>query len=156
MFGTSFAEPDDAGNAAAAALTLEEARKIVAPLYEALNEPAKKDVPALLAKAAHPYYQSYHTNEEFLTRDQLAAVFRGMGTSVPDLRWEIRDIKVLGDQIIVRGQATGTPAQEFWGAKPTGKSFDTMAIDIFTVTEGKLARAYHVENWMTPLQQIKG
>jgi predicted SnoaL-like aldol condensation-catalyzing enzyme len=156
MFGTSFAEPQTEATVAAMPLTLEEARKIVAPLYEALNQPAKKDVPALLAKAAHLDYRSYHTNEEFLTREQLAAVFQGMGTTVPDLRWEIRDIKVLGDQIVVRGQATGTPAQEFWGAKPTGKSFSTMAIDIFTVKEGKLATAYHVENWMTPLQQIKG
>src|SRR5258706_14871852 len=45
-------------------------RAIVSPLYEALNEPAKKDVSALLAKAAHPDYRSYHTNEEFLTREQ--------------------------------------------------------------------------------------
>ncbi len=29
-----------------------------------------------------------------------------------------------------------------------------MAIDIFTIGNGKLARAYHVENWMTALQQI--
>jgi predicted SnoaL-like aldol condensation-catalyzing enzyme len=156
MFGTSFAEPDRKVPGTTAPLTLEEARKIVAPLYEALNQPARKDVPALLAKAAQPDYRSYHTNEEFLTREQLTAVFEGMGATVPDLRWEIRDIKVLGDQIIVRGQATGTPAQEFWGAKPTGKSFNTMAIDIFTVREGKLSTAYHVENWMTPLQQIKG
>jgi predicted ester cyclase len=108
----------------------------------------------LLAKAAHSDYRSFHTNEEFLTRDQLAEVFRGMGSTVPDLHWEIKDIQVLGDQIVVRGQATGTPAMEFWGAKPTGKSFNTMAIDIFTVKNGKLAYAYHVENWMTPLQQI--
>jgi predicted ester cyclase len=81
-------------------------------------------------------------------------VFKGMGSTVPDLRWEIKDIQVLGEQIVVRGQATGTPAMEFWGARPTGKSFNTMAIDIFTVKNGKLASAYHVENWMTPLQQI--
>jgi predicted SnoaL-like aldol condensation-catalyzing enzyme/ketosteroid isomerase-like protein len=154
MFGTSFAEPDGPSATAASPLTVEEARKIVAPLYDALNQPAKKDVPALLAKAAHSDYRSFHTNEEFLTRDQLAEVFRGMGSTVPDLHWEIKDIQVLGDQIVVRGRATGTPAMEFWGAKPTGKSFNTMAIDIFTVKDGKLASAYHVENWMTPLQQI--
>jgi predicted SnoaL-like aldol condensation-catalyzing enzyme len=156
MFGASFAEPDRETSVAAAPLTLEEARRIVAPLYEALNQPAKKDVPALLAKAAHLDYRSYHTNEEFLTREQLIAVFQGMGATVPDLHWDIKDIKVVGAQIVVRGQATGTPVQEFWGAKPTGKSFNTMAIDIFTVREGKLATAYHVENWMTPLQQIRG
>jgi len=43
---------------------------------------------------------------------------------------------------------------EFWGAKPTGKSFNTMAIDILTPKNGKPAPAYHVENGMTPLQQI--
>jgi predicted SnoaL-like aldol condensation-catalyzing enzyme/ketosteroid isomerase-like protein len=154
MFGASFAEPDARAAEAASPLTVEQARKIVAPLYDALNQPAKKDVPALLAKAANPDYRSFHTNDEFLTRDQLAEVFKGMGSTVPDLHWEIRDIQVLGDQIVVRGQATGTPAMEFWGAKPTGKSFNTMAIDIFTVKNGKLASAYHVENWMTPLQQI--
>jgi predicted SnoaL-like aldol condensation-catalyzing enzyme/predicted ester cyclase len=154
MFGNSFANPDSPSGTAATPLTVEEARKIVAPLYDALNQPAKKDVSALLAKAAHPDYRSFHTNEEFLTRDQLAEVFKGMGSTVPDLRWEIKDIQVLGEQIVVRGQATGTPAMEFWGARPTGKSFNTMAIDIFTVKNGKLASAYHVENWMTPLQQI--
>jgi hypothetical protein len=33
-------------------LTIAEARAIVEPLYDALNEPGKKDVAALLAKAA--------------------------------------------------------------------------------------------------------
>jgi DNA-binding NarL/FixJ family response regulator len=28
--------------------------------------------------------------------------------------------------------------------------------DVFTVKNGKLASAYHVENWMTALQQING
>jgi predicted SnoaL-like aldol condensation-catalyzing enzyme len=147
MFGASFAAPDGS-------LTLEEARKIVAPLYDALNEPGKKDVAALLAKAANPDYRSHHTNEEWLTRDQLVDVFKGMGETIPDLRWVIKDIQIFGNQIVVRGEATGTPAKEFWGAKPTGKSFKTMAIDIFTVRDGKLASAYHVENWMTALQQI--
>lgn len=135
-------------------MTVEEARKITAPLYDALNRPAEKDVAALLAEAALPDYRSHHTNEEYLTRDQLTEVFKGIGAAVPDLRWTVQDIKVLGDQIIVRGRATGTPTGEFWGAKPTGESFDTMAIDIFTVRNGKLANAYHVENWVGALQQI--
>ncbi len=154
MFGASFAKPDGEPATVATPLSVEEARQIVAPLYDALNQPAKKDVAALLAQAANPDYKSFHTNEEFLTRDQLTGVFKGMGTSVPDLSWEILDIKVIGDQIVVRGRAAGTPAQEFWGAKPTGKGFNTMAIDIFTVKGGKLACAFHIENWMTAVQQI--
>lgn len=137
-----------------APLTIEEARIIVAPLYEALNQPATKDVADLLAKAAHPDYRSYHTNDDWLTRDQLAEVFTMIGVAVPDLRWTIEDIQTFGDQVVVRGRATGTPTGELWGAKPTGKSFDTMAIDVFTVRDGKLASAYHVENWVGALQQL--
>lgn len=155
MFGTSFAEPSQPPpGATAPPLTIEQARMIVAPLYDALNQPAKKDVAALLAKATNPDYRSYHTNEDWLTRDQLAEVFTMIGSAVPDLCWTIEDIQTFGDQIVVRGKATGTPKGEFLGAKPTGKSFSTMAIDIFTVTDGKLASAYHVENWVAALEQI--
>ena len=104
--------------------------------------------------ATNPDYRSYHTNEDWLTRGQLAEVFKNIGSAVPDLQWTIKDIQTLGNQIVVRGEATGTPKGEFWGAEPSGKSFKTMAIDVFTVKNGKLASAYHVENWMTALQQI--
>jgi predicted ester cyclase len=56
---------------------------------------------------------------------------------------------------VVRGEATGTPTGELYGAKPTGKSFKTISIDMFTVRDGKLATAYHVENWMAATEQIK-
>lgn len=154
--GTSFATPDQPPTPGMTAntLTVEEARKITAPLYDALNQPARKDVATLLAQATLPDYRSYHTNDDYLSRDQLAEVFRSIGTAVPDLRWSVRDIQVFRDQIVVRGQAIGTPNKEFWGAKPTGKGFNTMAIDVFTVRNGKLASAYHVENWVSALQQI--
>lgn len=156
MFGASFpASPRQPAPAASASpLTIEQARTIVGPLYDALNEPAKKDVKGLLSKAAHADYKSYSTNEDWLTRDQLASVFEMLGKTVPNLRWTIEDIRTFGDQIVVRGKATGTPTGELFGAKPTGKSFNTMALDVFTVRDGKLASAYHVENWMTALQQI--
>jgi predicted SnoaL-like aldol condensation-catalyzing enzyme/predicted ester cyclase len=152
MFGASFPKADP--QPGAEPLTIEKAREIVWPLYDALNQPSKKDVSALLAKACNPDYRSYGTNEDWLARDQLSEVFKMIGASVPDLRWTIEDIQTFGDQIVVRGEASGTPTGELFGAKPTGKSFKTMALDLFTVKNGKLASAYHVENWMTALQQI--
>jgi predicted SnoaL-like aldol condensation-catalyzing enzyme/predicted ester cyclase len=149
MFGDSFPEP-----LAGAPLTPEQARAIVAPLYEALNQPAKKDVVALLARATNPDYQSYSTNDDWLNRNQLADVFKKIGAAVPDLRWSIKDILVSADQIVVRGEATGTPERDLFGAKPTGRSFKTMSIDVFTVKNGKLACAYHVENWVGALEQL--
>jgi predicted ester cyclase len=136
-------------------LTVEQARAIVAPLYEALNEPTKKDVPALLANATNPDYQSCSTNSDCMSRDQLAGVFTALGKIIPDLHWTIKDIWTSGNRIVVRGEATGTPTGELYGVKPTGKSFKTISIDMFTVKDGKLATAYHVENWMAATQQIK-
>ena len=153
MFGTSFPKYDDAPGRGSP-LTLEQAKRIVAPLYEALNQPARKDVAALLARATNPDYRSYSTNEDWLNRDQVADVFKTIGAAVSDLRWTIKDIFVAGDQITVRGEASGTPEGDLFGAKPTGKSFRTMSIDVFTVKDGKLASAYHVENWIGALQQI--
>ena len=139
----------------APSLTVEQARAIVAPLYEALNEPTKKDVPALLAKAANPDYQSCSTNSDCLSRDQLAGVFTTLGKLIPDLHWTIKDIWTSGNRIVVRGEATGTPTGELYGVKPTGKSFKTISIDMFTVRNDKLATAYHVENWIAAMEQIK-
>ena len=139
----------------APSLTVEQARAIVAPLYEALNEPTEKDVPALLANATNPEYRSCSTNSDCLSRDQLAGVFTSLGRIIPDLNWTIKDIWTSGDQIVVRGEATGTPTGELFGVKPTGKSFKTISIDMFTVRDGKLATAYHVENWLAAMEQIK-
>ena len=139
----------------APSLTVEQARAIVAPLYEALNEPTKKDVPALLANATNPDYQSCSTNSDCLSRDQLAGVFTALGKIIPDLHWTIKDIWTSGNRIVVRGEATGTPTGELYGVEPTGKSFKTISIDMFTLKDGKLATAYHVENWMAATEQIK-
>jgi len=139
----------------APSLTVEQARAIVAPLYEALNEPTEKDVPALLANATNPDYRSCSTNSDCLSRDQLARVFTALGKIIPDLHWTIKDIWTSGNRIVVRGEATGTPTGELFGVKPTGKSFKTISIDMFTVRDGKLATAYHVENWLAAMEQIK-
>ena len=137
------------------ALTSAQARAIVAPLYEALNEPAKKDVVALLAQATSPDYRSCSTNQDCLNREQLAAQFKYFGTVIPDLHWRIVDIWTAGNRIVVRGEATGTPVAPLFGVAPTGRSFRTISIDTFTVAHGKLSTAYHVENWVAAIEQVK-
>ncbi len=137
-------------------LTVEEARAIVTPLYEALNEPMKKDVSALLAQATNADYRSCSTLTDCLDREALAAVFRAMGKMVPNLSWTIQDLWVTEDRIVVLGEASGTPTETFFGVEPTGRSFKTISLDIFTVKNGKLSSAYHVENWVGAIAQVKG
>lgn len=136
-------------------LTAAEARVIVAPLYEALNEPTKKDVPALLARATNPDYRSCSTETDCLNRSELAAQIRAFGEIIPDLHWRVLDLWVAGDRIIVLGQATGRPTKTFFGVEPTGKGFTTIALDSFGVTNGKLSSAYHIENWVAAIAQVR-
>src|ERR1700722_4526881 len=83
--------------------TKEQARAIVAPLYEALNEPMKKDVSALLAQATNPDYRSCSTLTDCLDREALAKVFKAIGKMVPNLTWKIQDVWVTEDRIVVLG-----------------------------------------------------
>ncbi len=74
--------------------------------------------------------------------------------SVPDLKWEIKEILVSGNQVTVRGEATGTPAGEFMGAPHSGKSFKLMSIDVHTLEGGKMVRSYHIEDWLGAVRQL--
>jgi predicted ester cyclase len=136
------------------ALTETEARRLVAPLFDALNRPSDKDVSAIVGAACHDDYRSYYTNSDYWSRDQFIDAIRDFGKRVPDLTWDVVDVGVFGNQIAVRGRVTGTPVAEFFGARPTGKSFDTMGIDLLAVRDGKFTHAFHTENWMAVAQQL--
>ena len=64
-------------------------------------------------------------------------VFKQLGAKIPDLGWSIKDIWTADDRIFVRGEATGTPVGDLFGAPPTGRSFKTMSLDVFTVKGDK-------------------
>ena len=59
-----------------------------------------------------------------------------------------------GNRIIVRSEASGTPAGPFFGAPPSGKTFKIMTIDIHTFQGGKAITAHHVEDWAGALRQL--
>ena len=137
-------------------LTPDKARAIVTPLYEALNEPAHKDVDALLKQVTSDDFMSCSTEDDCLDRGGLAARFKSFGEIIPDLHWRIKGVWVPGNEAFVRAEATGTPVRAFLGLQPTGRSFKTMSIDSFTIKNGKITRSYHVENWIAALRQLGG
>jgi predicted ester cyclase len=71
------------------------------------------------------------------------------------MRFEIKELFVAGDRVIVRGEATGTPAADFLGTPHTGRQFRIMTIDILTIRNGRIAKTYHLENWLGALQQLR-
>jgi predicted ester cyclase len=88
------------------------------------------------------------------SRDEVIAGVAARLKSVPDLAWQIKNVAVAGNQVTVRGEATGTPAGAFMGAAHSGKSFKVMSIDIHTIEGGRMIRSYHVEDWNGAVRQL--
>jgi predicted ester cyclase len=137
-----------------AELSAEAARASVAPFYKALNAEFANDSPELIKQSTAPQWVSCRGNDICNTRDEVIAGIGRRLKSVPDLKWEIKEILVSGNQVTVRGEATGTPAGEFMGAPHSGKSFKLMSIDVHTLEGGKMVRSYHIEDWLGAVRQL--
>ena len=131
-----------------------DARAAVAPFYRALNAEHASESAGLIRQVTAPEWVSCRGNDACNSRDEVIAGVAARQKSVPDLKWQIRDVQVAGDQVIVRGEASGTPSGEFFGAAHTGKSFKVMTIDMHTLRDGKMIRSYHIEDWMGAVRQL--
>jgi predicted ester cyclase len=141
----------------AANLTDAEAQAVIAPWYKLFNLPVEGDMKALQEEILTPDYQSCsgYLSGECWGRDASIKVVSGFATSIPDLKFQIQEVLVAGDRVIVRGEITGTPAGALFGVPHTGKSFRIMAVDIQTIRDGKISKTYHMENWLSALGQLR-
>ena len=135
-------------------LDLDAARKLVTPIYDALTRPGEKDVEALIKSVTAADFQSCSHEGECVGQAAAITRFKGLASVIADLNGTIKELFVSGeDTIIVRGEATGTPIKTFLGTEPTGRSFRTMSMDLYTVTHSRIWRSYYVENGTAALCQ---
>ena len=143
--------------ASAQSLTEAQARAVIAPWYSLFNQPVQGDMKALQEHVLTTDYESCwgYLPGECWGRDTSIKVVGGFAKSIPDMKFEIKEVLVAGERVIVRGELTGTPAGDLFGVPHGGKSFRIMAIDIQTIRDGKIARTYHLENWLSALGQLR-
>jgi len=143
--------------ASAQTLTEGQARAAIAPWYALFNQPVQGDMRTLQEQALTTDYESCwgYLPGECWGRETSIKVVGGFAKSIPDMRFDIKEVLVSGDRVIVRGEVSGTPAGDLFGVAHTGKSFRIMAIDIQTIRDGKIARTYHLENWLSALGQLR-
>jgi len=136
-----------------AQMTTDEGRAIVQPFYDFLS--GKVDADEAFANMS-PDWRSFSDSETSKGIEETAAAVSGMITNnVTDLNWEIKDLLVADDHVVVRGEATGTPTKEFFGVPVSGNSFKIMSIDIHKIVDGKVKASWHIENWSQALRQLK-
>lgn len=134
----------------------DQARALIAPFYDALNTPSSRDVRALVESVADPDWRSFSGEGVSKGREEFIQQVMGFGKAIPNLCWDVRQVITDGEHIVVRSEARGTPAGDFMGVPHGGRSFAVMAIDVHTVSNGRLIRAHHVEDWASALRQLKG
>jgi ketosteroid isomerase-like protein len=144
-------------SASAQNLTEAQARAIIAPWYSLFNVATRGDVKSIQEQVLTSDYASCsgYLPGECWGRDTSIKVVGNFANSIPDMKFDIKEVLVAGDRVIVRGEVTGTPAGELFGVPHTGKSFRMMAIDIQTIKDGKIVKTYHMENWLSALGQLR-
>jgi predicted ester cyclase len=142
------------GSPASAQMTEESARASLTPFYQALNAANAKDAPELVRQSTTPGWLTCRGNDLCNTREEVMAAIGQRLRAIPDLKWEIKEVLISGNHVIVRGEATGTPAGELMGTPTNGKSFKLMSLDVHTFDGGKIAHTYHVEDWQGAFRQI--
>ena len=73
----------------------------------------------------------------------------------PDFRMEVAELIAEGDKVVAHFKCSGTHRGEWRGNPPSGRSFtDVDEIYIFTVTNGKLAAAFGLEDNLERSKQL--
>jgi len=82
-------------------------------------------------------------------KDRVSTLREGL-----DPRFTIEDVISEGDRLVVRWTNSGTHVGDFLGIPATNKSFSVAGIDIYRVSDGKLAEHWHVVDQLAMLQQL--
>ena len=133
----------------------QEALQLVKPFYDFLGGDS---TPEQVKPSYHDDWKSYYSNTGSRTMEETLGFVSGpLAQMIPDLKWEIKEIYITQkNQIIIRGEATGTPVGDHFMGTPIsgGKKFSLMSIDIHDLKDGKIAKTYHVEDWLNAIQQV--
>ena len=84
----------------------------------------------------------------------MVAEFHKHIDAVPDLHWEIQDLVVEGDQVAARLIDTGTPAKEWNGLAPTGKSVTITETAFYRIEDGRFKHMSYLMDIDTARRQL--
>jgi hypothetical protein len=142
---------------AMSSLTEEQARAAMAPWHGLFNVGSRGDVKTIQEQILTEGYESCagYLPGECWGRQTSIKVVANIANTIPDMKFDIREVLVAGDRLIVRGEVTGTPAGDLFGVPHSGKSFRIMAVDIQTIKDGRIAKTFHLENWLSAIGQLR-
>lgn len=138
-------------------IIMEDLKELVKSFYtKCLTVNSETNVAEFMGNLLADNFQSENA-KEIKNKQQLIGQIQYFWKLMPDMKWEPQDITREGNCVVVRSMFSASPKGEFMGMQLDGtKKFRTMAIDMHTVENGKIAKVYHVEEWATAIAQLKG
>lgn len=100
------------------------------------------------------YVLNFPTSEAPLTLDQTRRFYRALYGAFPDLRHTIHEQISARDKVVTRWTAHGTHRGTWLGVAATGRPVTLGGINIYTVTNGKLAESHVQWDLLGLLQQL--
>src|SRR6202790_1812767 len=92
-------------------LTEQQARAVIAPWYSPFNVASRGDVKPIQEQVLTEDYESCagYLRGECWGRETSIKVASNFANTIPDMKFDIKEVLVAGDRLIVRGEVTGTP-----------------------------------------------
>src|SRR5271155_2208946 len=99
--------------------TITEAKPIIEQWYSLFNRPDASAVRGIYDQVTMAGYQSLSGDgaAEIWERETSIRVVQSFAPTIPDMQFAIRDIIVSGNQVVVRGEVSGTPARPLFSGR---------------------------------------
>ena len=89
-------------------------------------------------------------------RDEFKAVLSRLFRAFPDLRYQIDDVVVSGDRMVLRWEGRGTHQGEYLGIQGTGRPITYRGITLYELRDGRIARAWVSADLLSLLRNLRG
>jgi predicted ester cyclase len=101
-------------------------------------------------------HESIVMHSEPSSRAALVAQLNSIVDAVPDFHWKTEELAINGDSLAARLINTGTPAKEWLGAAPTGKSIEIVEYAIYRIRDGKFLHMSAIHDAEALQKQLTG
>jgi predicted ester cyclase len=130
----------------------EQNETLVRTVFDGLN---KRNMTVYQEMYAPEYGWHFPSNNpKGMTREEEAAFVKVLIAGFPDMHWDIKEMVVHGDMVVVRFTSGGTHTGEYQGLLPTGKKAEASGLWMGRIINGKIAEGREDYDVLGMMQQL--
>jgi ketosteroid isomerase-like protein len=130
----------------------EQNRALSMSVFDELNNKNADIYQEMYAPEYRWYFPS--ANPKSLSREEESGFVKSLWAGFPDCHWDVEEMIVHGDRVIVRFVFKGTHAGEFQGLLPTGNKTEAGGIWMGRVKDGKIVECREEDDLLGWMQQM--